>query len=104
MNKEWPFSDPPNLAVYTSKAILEGKDWIHYVTHDLDDGSWQFHGYSGPTDEKDAKLVGLNTIVRIDASIKNLCDLPLGWCAWRETEQSEWQRMKNKDDEFHKYN
>ena len=94
---KWLFDDPPSLAAFTSKQILEGEDWIHYVAHDdYDDETWQFHGYSGPTSEEDARIVALSNIVSRDQTITELRDLPLGWCAWRETKQSEWQRKNAK--------
>ncbi len=93
-NEKWPFDDPPNVAVFTSKKIIGGNDWIHYVTHDADDGAWQFHGYSGPTSEEDARIVGLGEIVKMDSTLKELHDLPLGWHAWRDSKESEWQIAK----------
>ncbi len=32
----WPFADPPNVAVFTSRRIVFGDVWIHYVSHDED--------------------------------------------------------------------
>jgi hypothetical protein len=90
-NNKWPFDDPPNVAVFTSKQIIEGKDWIRYVTHDSDDGAWQFHG-TKQTNEEDAKLVALSNITEKDPSIFELVDLPLGWHAWRDKKKSGWQR------------
>jgi len=89
----WPFADPPNVAVFTSRRIIDGKDWVHYVSHDEEDGAWQFHPYSGPTPESEAAVVGLRTIVELDPSVAELHDLPLGWCAWRERPDASWQRQ-----------
>src|SRR5262245_46280006 len=90
----WPFQDPPNVAVFTGKEIAEGRTWIYYVSHDEDDGAWQFHGVDGPPrDEKDARVVSLRKIVELDPTIKSLADLPLGWCAWRDGQSREWQRQ-----------
>jgi hypothetical protein len=90
----WPFADPPNVAVFISRRILDGEEWIYYVCRDEDDGAWQFHPKSGPTPEKEAAVVGLKTVVDMDATVKSLADLPLGWCAWREERNQPWQRMK----------
>jgi hypothetical protein len=65
----WPFSDPPNVAVFVSQRILSGTDWIHYACHDEDDGAWQFHGSSGPMQESEARVVGLMPIVEQDATV-----------------------------------
>lgn len=88
----WPFQDAPNVAVFTDQRIIDGSSWIYYVGHDEDDGAWQFHVKEGTGDEAYAKLVGLKTVFEIDASIAELADLPLGWCAWRENSGDEWKR------------
>lgn len=88
----WPFDDPPNVACFTSRRIFEQGDWIHYVTHDEDDGGWQFHPPSAPTPMSDAWLVGLGNIVKRDPTIVELADLPLGWHAWRDAPDAPWQR------------
>lgn len=90
---KWPFADPPNAAVFTSKRIVEGSEWIQHVTHDEDDGAWQFHS-SEPTAESDAALVALKTVFELDPSIGALSDLPLGWSATRETRDRPWHRRR----------
>jgi len=94
MNTDWPFCDKQSTAVFTSERILQRIDWIHYVTHDAEDGAWQFHPYSGPTVENEAVVVSLETIVRIDKTVAKLHDLPIGWHAWRDSINSEWIRER----------
>ena len=91
----WQFSDPPNVAVFTNKSIVEKTDWIQDVSHDEDDGAWQFHPLNGTTEE-DAVVVSLRTIVEIDPSVATLFDLPLGWSASRKSKISQWERNKRK--------
>lgn len=90
----WPFDDPPNVAVFTTHQILEREDRIGFVTHDLDDGAWQFHARSGAGAETDAKIVSLRAIVDLDPSVMELADLPLGWCAWRKEGEDTWHRRE----------
>jgi hypothetical protein len=92
MTDPWPFDDAEKTAVFTSKRIIEGSDWIYYVTHDADDGAWQFHPYSGLTPEQEAAVVSLKTIVELDGSVCLLADLPCGWHAWRATKSASWIR------------
>lgn len=92
MTPDWPFADPPTTAVFTSKRILAGLDWIHYVTHDAEDGAWQFHPYAAPTPDEEAAVVSLRSIMDMDPAVKDLSDLPLGWCAWRADRDAPWQR------------
>ena len=87
----WPFADKPNVAVFTTKSVASGKDSILFVSHDADDGSWQFLG-SDELTEGTASVVGLSSVVRLDASIAELADLPLGWIAHRETRRDPWTR------------
>ena len=89
----WLFADPPNVAAITTREVLSGTERICYVTHDSDDGAWQFHGDNTSTSEDDAAVVALRTIVDLDPSIAELADLPLGWCARRVANGSAWERM-----------
>jgi hypothetical protein len=95
MTKNWPFSDPPNLAVITIKQIINQISPILHVTHDRDDGGWQFLGWEQPREE-DAMIVSLQEIFDRDSSIGELADLPLGWHAWRKTQTQAWQRGEHK--------
>jgi len=90
--KDWPFRDPKNVMVLTSKNIIEGISSIVYVSHDEDDGMWQFHDGSD-VEADDAILVSLEEVVSIDNTIKELYDLPLGWIAWRNEKNNEWKRQ-----------
>lgn len=91
-DSNWPFLDPRNVSVFTSKKIIQGDDWVYYVTHDVEDGAWQFHPYSGMTPDNEAAVVSLETMVNVDRSLTTLADLPLGWHAWRESPEANWQR------------
>lgn len=92
---DWPFSDPPNVAVIANKRIVHDGDWIAYVSHDVEDGAWQFHiGDRNALNESDAAVVSLRSIVQLDPTIVELADLPLGWEAWRESKDSKWHRAQ----------
>lgn len=98
MNDAWPFQDPKNVAVFTTKAIIEGTRSIRIVTHDEDDGAWQFLD-GQETDEQNARIVGLSEIVRIDPSVMCLADLPEGWMAERDGLSSTWKRTRKHNSE-----
>ncbi|WP_455853282.1 hypothetical protein [Pantoea endophytica] len=92
-SKEWPFNDLPTSVAIVDKLIITDGNWISYVSHDSDDGVWQFHSYrSEPLNADDAMLLGLEEVYKIDSSIGLLADLPLGWCAWRAAENSLWMK------------
>jgi hypothetical protein len=88
---DWPFDDPENVATFTVRQITEGKQPILLVSHDADEGMWQF--LTGePIDMADALLVSLRSVYRLDPSIGELADLPLGWQARRSAVGEPWQR------------
>lgn len=96
--REWPFPDPQNVAVIADKRILQGQDWIAYVSHDRDDGMWQFHANrTEPLNENDASVVSLKNVTDIDSTVFALANLPVGWHAWRSSRNSEWKTAENKD-------
>jgi hypothetical protein len=87
----WPFADPRNVAVFTVRDIVETRRSILVVHHDAEDGGWQF--LTGePIDMKNAMLVSLSEIVRLDPTVAVLADLPLGWQATRARVGGDWSR------------
>jgi hypothetical protein len=91
--ESWPFEDPPNVAVYTTRYIVRDGLPVLRVTHDEDDGAWQFH-HGGPVADEDAMIVGLGRILSLHPELAELSDLPCGWMATRESVQSPWHREK----------
>ena len=96
-NQQWPFLDPPNTAVTTNVRILDEEDWVHYVTHDAEDGAWQFPPFHGPASMKEAAVVSLQHMLRIEPRLEELADLPLGWHAWRDSKSATWNRAPKKE-------
>ncbi|WP_322006135.1 hypothetical protein [Paraburkholderia tropica] len=89
----WPFTDLPDTVAIANKKIVIGGEWIACVTHDLDDGMWQFHtSDSEPPSEDDVMVVSLRNVFDLDSSIAELVNLPLGWHAWRVSHDAPWQR------------
>ena len=93
----WPFDDPPNVAVFTTKSIVFGQQPVLLVTHDEDDGAWQFLPREGAGHEKDAAIVSLRSMIERDGKLAELADLPVGWRAWRESQNSPWLRKQSTD-------
>ncbi|MEX5832859.1 hypothetical protein AB3332_23045 [Ralstonia solanacearum] len=89
----WVFRDPPNVAVIATRSVVFEQDWIAHVSHDLEDGAWQFRGsQTMQTQESEAVVVSLRKIVELDSTVKELANLPLGWHAWRAAEGASWNR------------
>ena len=70
---------------------MSGEDAITRVFHDFEDRAWQFHG---PDESKpeDVSYVCFHHIVDKDPTIKELSDLPPGWCALRGKVMAPWSR------------
>jgi hypothetical protein len=88
---DWPFDGPPDVATITTIKVLYENHPILLVTHEEEDGTWQF--LCGATDDpQDGRVVGLGTILKLDPGVAMLANLPYGWQAWRESPESPWQR------------
>lgn len=97
--KAWPFADPENVRAITLRDITDGKTRILLVTHDEDDGMWQFLDGRDSPDPSDGTLVCLKHIYELDPSVGELADLPCGWLAWRGSPDQPWQREVRSPDE-----
>ena len=93
LNMKFPFYDASNTATITCCHILENGEPILYVSHDEDDGMWQFLcGKAHETDE--AKLVSLKSVFDLDNSVGILKDMPCGYYAERKAQDDEWSVRK----------
>jgi hypothetical protein len=79
-----PFADPPNVW-----RVLDGIEPIVYVSHDADDGAWQFLPESGAIEEQ-AAVALLQDLCLQDPTLPQLARLPLGWRAERSGEDAPW--------------
>jgi hypothetical protein len=88
------FNEPENTAVITTDDIMNGLRPILRVSHDADDGCWQF--LDGlPVDIGKAKVVALSEIVQLDPTLLEVADLPLGWVAERNDESGSWRKHRH---------
>lgn len=88
---DWPFADPRNVAVFTTRQVFGSGQPILRVTHDAEDGAWQFHAGDSAR-AADAMVVALEEVLARDVSIAELADLPLGWRAERAAVGQPWSR------------
>ncbi|WP_205679079.1 class IV adenylate cyclase [Aquisphaera insulae] len=93
MSRAWPFADPEDTVAITLDRILQGASPLLLVTHDREDGAWQFldgeHVF-----ESDGTAVTLAEMVAFDPSLEALADLPAGWRAWRGRPGEPWHRAE----------
>lgn len=91
---EWPFADPKNVAVFTTTQVFRLRKPILHVSHDGEDGAWQFHSGEQQVSAGDAMIVALNEMVEHDPTICELADLQCGWFAERDGVGSPWRRVQ----------
>ncbi len=90
----FPFEDAPNTATITCCHVLNGEKPILYVSHDADDGMWQF--LCGEVHEmEDAKIVSLQYIFDMDNTVGALYQMPCGYCAERASATEGWTVKKH---------
>lgn len=82
----------PNLAVITSRDVLENNSPILEAVHNTD-GIWEFYG-SHSLDAPDFRVVSLEEIVKLDSSINYILHIKEGYFAQRENQSSEWLIQK----------
>jgi hypothetical protein len=88
----WPFPDAQDSKALTLVQILTASRPVLVVTHDADDGTWQFLDGGNDLKGADARLAPLRVLLNLDPTLAEVADLPLGWVAWRGTVGAAWQR------------
>lgn len=91
---DWKFPDPPHTQAFLSQTVQDREEPITYVSHDASDGAWQFLG-DKMVDGGGPVLSCLHHPLDWDPSLRELYDLPLGWCARREKPGKSWQRSES---------
>ena len=92
------FEDSLNTAIFTTTFVVRHKKEITYVTHDIDDGAWQFFSNDSFENYEDvAMIIGLGEIINIDSSVLEVADLPLGFIAKRQQIGDKWTFSKRSD-------
>jgi hypothetical protein len=94
----WKFQDPPHTRVFLSQTVQDGIEPVIYVSHDAEDGAWQFLGKS-MADGRGPVISCFHHPIDGDSSLAELADLPLGWCAERSKVGQPWDRRKQEPDD-----
>ncbi|APW62063.1 hypothetical protein [Paludisphaera borealis] len=87
---QWPFADPEETEVVTLDRIVRRESPILLVSHDADDGGWQFVD-GDQVFEENGEVVLLGEIVQLDPTVLELAELPIGWHAWRPSLDHPWR-------------
>ncbi len=89
----WTLPSPRSAVALTVKQVWQDKEPVLHVVAggpDPTEVPWQFLTWQTPT-ESDAHPVYLDEIIERDPTILALGGLPLGWHAWREDQDQEWE-------------
>ncbi|HMR90741.1 MAG TPA: DUF2185 domain-containing protein [Chitinophagaceae bacterium] len=85
------FEDSLETPVFTTTFVIKDKKDITYVTHEIEDGAWQFFSSDSFDNYEDvAMVVGLAEIINLDKTILDIADLPLGCVATRRSASDKW--------------
>ncbi|MCH6198297.1 hypothetical protein MMU07_01795 [Aquiflexum sp. LQ15W] len=88
------FQENLNTAVLTTIHVLENQSPITHVHHYDEDGVWQFSGLEEIDNNQAFRIVSLEEMIKLDDSILEVSDLPLGYEAYREKIGSFWKIIK----------
>jgi len=94
----WKFPDDPHARVYLSETVNSGDEPVTYVSHDVEDGAWQFLGDT-MSDGCGPVISCFHHPIDRDRSLVELADLPLGWYAERGRVGEPWTRKKHSRDD-----
>jgi hypothetical protein len=94
----WKFPGDPHAKVFISETVHSGTEPVTYVSHDVEDGAWQFLGDS-MSDGGGPVISCFHHPIDRDPSLAELADLPLGWYAERRRVGEPWTRKKHSRDD-----
>jgi hypothetical protein len=90
VNAVWPFKEPAEMRVHTTRFVLDKDLPILIVLHRRD-GGWEF--LCGTTEKaKDAREIFLGEAVELDPRLREIADLPVGWRAFRDSSEAPWMQ------------
>jgi len=91
----YKFNDPKNTACFVCNHVFNKERPILYVTHEAEDGLWQFLcGDNDHSHDDDYKVIALEQVTAIDESVNDLYEMPYGVGALRDGKLSGWQPFK----------
>lgn len=88
----WPFKEPQQAEVFTTRRIAQEGQPILMVVHDVEaDFAWTFLD-GGLVNDQEGITVGLGDVARLDPTIGELASMPAGWQAWRASARDPWHK------------
>lgn len=84
------FKDAPDTACIICQHVLDRKNSITFISHDEEDGMWQFL-CSEDHNLENVRLISLAEAFQIDGSIGQVADLPRGFVMERTEPKGRWK-------------
>lgn len=94
---EYKFKEAENTACFVCDHVLSKQRPILYAAHDKEDGSWQFLCGQDDHTETNAKIISLKHATKIDLTINDLYEMPLGVGAERKNTKDKWVPFRLQD-------
>ena len=95
--EDWPLDQVANVAAISDVYVVEHHEPILLVTHYAHDHCWAF--LSGrETSVENGRVIGMGCALAMDASLREIVDLPPGWSAERTSVGAAW--VRERDDEL----
>jgi len=91
---EWPFDQPRDVAVITTRRVISRSLSVVSVFHSEDDDGWIFMD-GQPFEAEDGAVVALEEMVGLDPTLIEIASLPPGWEASRESPGGPWIRVRS---------
>ena len=90
------FKESEKTLCITCNHVITRERPILYVTHDSEDGTWQFMCGKDDHDITNAQMVSLLNIIEIDNTVNDLYEMPVGYGAEREATTDKWKPFKSR--------
>ena len=91
--KGMSWSDPLDPAAITTAAVASKAKPVLLVIHEEGSGGWQFMDGGDVTGAK-PQVIPKDELLKLDPTLKEVTDLPVGWEARRSSASSPWIRRK----------
>jgi len=91
---DYQFDQPSDTACITCSHVRNDGAPVLFVTHDADDGGWQFL-CAGEHDIEDAIVIGMGSVIDLDPTLNGLHDMPEGYGATRDALGARWEAFRS---------
>ena len=92
---DYKFKEPKNTACFVCNHVLEKNRPILFVSHESNDGSWQFLCGENDHSEENIRIISIEEAIKLDSTLNELYEMPEGFGAERKEVGKKWKPFKN---------